>query len=231
MERMPSSQHANGDGNDGNEFGKRQPLARLVKGFSYFKQILQENLFGWQSSNAADGARDNRNVRVDPERAEEGDVPIYQVAKVQDQELIEGSDERKSDDFVVGGISGINPASEARRSSQLAEEVSMVRSHGQTRDDVVFTLDSTYKSLREWPLLGFNHGMEDRRAAIHDQDSMQRSHGQRSDCDAVANANNAGGSRQSEWPQQFQHLREEGKKKEEAKRKRKERRRRSSRKQ
>ncbi|KAI6699925.1 hypothetical protein NL676_014249 [Syzygium grande] len=164
---------------------------------------------------------------------------IIRRPKVEDQESVERSDRRRSDDFVTGEISGISQASEARRSSQLPEnnlghdgdqrttmvhdQEWMARSPGQRRDDVVFTIDRTYTSLREWPLLGYNHGPEDRRAAIHDRDSMQRSHGWRSHCDVVALGGTAGGSRHTEWAQLLDYLIQQGEGKKEAKTKKKER--------
>ncbi|KAI6699926.1 hypothetical protein NL676_014250 [Syzygium grande] len=223
---MPSSQHTNGGGDECGKSSRssqsRRPPVQSVEVFSHVKKILLdllENLFGWQSS--------------------KDDVPNYQTAKVKDQESVERSDRRRSDDFVTGEISGISQASEARRSSQLPEnnlghegdqrttmvhdQEWMARSPGQRRDDVVFTIDSTDTSLREWPLLGCNHGTEDRRAAIHDRDSMQRSHGWRSHCDVVALGGTAGGSRHTEWAQLLDYLIQQGEGKKEAKTKKKER--------
>ncbi|KAL3721345.1 hypothetical protein ACJRO7_033783 [Eucalyptus globulus] len=134
----------------------------------------QESTEGSCRRESNDNVGDDQRARVDSKQEGENAVPNGQIVMVEDPEVADGSHRRESDDVYVGEIIIISHPSKARESSELPEEVSTAstdgrneestaRSHGQKRDDLNFTVDSTESSLTEWPLLGSNRGMRHQR--------------------------------------------------------------------
>ncbi|KAI6703017.1 hypothetical protein NL676_012153 [Syzygium grande] len=130
------------------------------------------------------------------------------MARVECPESVEELHRRESDDVVVGKISRISDPSEARRSSELPEEVSSAPSDGRdglpsmrniNASDQVGNDQTMREEVRQEEEKTRGHDGDRSKTMIQDEESMARSHGQRRDED-ILTLDSTGMMSLREWP-------------------------------